>query len=382
MKKLVMYGAGNIGRGFIGQIFGAAGYEIIFVDVDEKIVTRFNTDRLYPVVVVSNEGKREIIVENVRAVNGRDGARVAEEIAGCDIMATAVGVNVLKFIAEPIAKGIELRLERKRPPMDIIICENLIDADKIFRDLISEKLENKYRKKLNENVGFVESSVGRMVPIMSEKDKADNPLRVFVESYDTLPVDKDAFKNSIPNVSNLLPYSPFRVYIERKLFMHNMSHATAAYLGAVKGVEYIYQAIGQDRIRNVVGGALNESAKAMSIEHGADLNMLKEHAEDLISRYQNVALGDTVARVGHDTIRKLGVNDRLVGALKLCVKHGIYPENIMRGIAAALRFDKDAASGEVAKYCKECGVAAALEKYSGLGKEYDYYASVIAEMYH
>ena len=374
-----MYGAGNIGRGFIGQLFSESGYEVCFVDVNEEIVNRLNADKSYPVNIVSDDGNFETVVKNVRAVNGRDEEAVANEIAACDIMATAVGVNVLKFIARPIAKGIAKRLDMKRldricTPLDIIVCENLIDADKYLRGLLLENLAQKYHAGFDKNVGLIEASIGRMVPVMRDEDKAGNPLRVAVEPYNILPVDGAAFKGKLPGVKNLVPYASFKLFIERKLFMHNMAHAAAAYFGALSGDEYIWQAIGRGEVRAIVFGAMCESARALAKEHGADLAALLDNAENLIYRFGNAALGDTAARVGRDPVRKLSYDDRLTGALRLCVKHGVYPGFIMAATAAALKFANadDPASLEVSGYCGEYGVTAALEKYAGLGQITNY----------
>ena len=143
--KAVMYGAGNIGRGFIGYLFGKSGYELTFIDVAEPVIHALNRDRAYPVRVVSSEGYEEELVSNVSAVDGRDEDAAAEAIAEADVMATAVGVNVMKFIAPVIAKGLKLRHARKSAPLNIIICENLIDANLVMAGLIKEHLDEAER---------------------------------------------------------------------------------------------------------------------------------------------------------------------------------------------------------------------------------------------
>jgi mannitol-1-phosphate 5-dehydrogenase len=201
---------------------------------------------------------------------------------------------------------------------------------------------------------------------LPEEKKKGNPLRVAVEPYNILPVDKDAFKGEIPDVKNLYPYAPFNLFIERKLFMHNMSHALTAYLGFLRGYEYIYQAIGDFDIKYVAYKALTASAVALSIENKADIKFLFDHAENLLYRFTNVQLGDTVERVGKDTIRKLSVNDRLIGALKLAEKHNVNASYICIGVAAGMLFNPtaDERSVELSSFVNENGVKVALEKYS------------------
>jgi mannitol-1-phosphate 5-dehydrogenase len=344
MKKAVMYGAGNIGRGFIGQLFSESGYEVVFIDVNTKVVDKLNTDKSYPILFASQKGNYEVAINHVRAVNGTDLEAVAEEISEADIMATAVGVNILPRLAAPIAKGLDRRWKKRNwNPLNIIICENLIDANHFLRKIIKEELVEEEREHVDELVGFVEASIGRMVPVGTPQMQEGNILRVCVEEYGELPVDKDGFKGDIPKIKNMIPFSPFEYYIQRKLFIHNLGHATAAYLGFLKGCKYIWEAIGDGDIRSISRAAMMESARALSKEHQIELKSIEHHVDDLINRFGNKQLGDTVERVGRDLQRKLSPNDRLVGAFNLCVKNGVRPENICIGLAAALQFEEPSA---------------------------------------
>ncbi|MBE7087816.1 MAG: mannitol dehydrogenase [Clostridiales bacterium] len=379
MKKFIMYGAGNIGRGFIGQTFSNAGYKVGFIDINKEVINRLNEDKCYPVHVVTTDANVEHLVNNVYGIDGTDIELVSNEIAECDMMATAIGVNVLKFIAKPIALGIKKRFERGGSPLNIIICENLIGADEFLKSLIKDQLPEMHDI-IDEKVGFIEASIGRMVPVMTEEKKQGNPLRVYVEPYNILPVDKAAFKSEIPNVENLYPFSPFNLFIQRKLFMHNMSHALCAYLGYLRRYNYIYETVGDYDIKYSAYRALISSALAVSKENDVDIKVLIDHADDLLIRFSNTALGDTVARVGKDTKRKLGSNDRLMGALKLCEKHGVDASYLCLGVAAGLSFnpDGDDSSIEVCDYTAKNGVEMALKTYS------DYcgmYVALISELY-
>jgi len=340
MKMAVQYGAGNIGRGFMGQLFSQSGYEVIFIDVNQQIVDQLNKDRSYPVNIVTDTGNEELKIENARAVNGQDMDAIAEEISRADIMATAVGVNILPHIAGPIAGGLKKRWENRNwNPLNIIICENLLDGDKYLASLIRAELSETEKEFVSRYVGFVEASIGRMVPVMTREMQAGNLLRICVEPYSTLPVDKDAFVGEIPDIVNMIPFSPFEVYIQRKLYIHNMGHAVTAYLGARKGFKYIWQAIQDKEVKEIARNAMLESARALAAEHNYPLEDLQEHVDDLISRFGNRQLGDTVERVGRDIARKMSPNDRFMGAVRLCLRHGIDPKNIYIGMAAALKFD-------------------------------------------
>ncbi len=335
--KAVMYGGGNIGRGFIGMLLSLSGFEVTFVDVVDAVVDTLNENHTYPVRIINTDGYTDIDVKNVSAVNGKDAAATAKAIADADIMATAVGVNVLKFIIPNIVEGLRLRRECGAKPFNILICENLMDANKVIEGMIKEYLNEDEKAWFDENIGLVEASIGRMVPVQTEEMKDGNPLRVCVEGYGYLPVDRDAFKGEIPEIKNMVPFAPFDFYLKRKLYIHNMGHATCAYLGDILGLEYIYEAIDKDEVYLLVKGAMEESARALSLKYGVALEAIMLHITDLLNRFTNAALRDTCRRVGGDPARKLSPADRLIGSSKLALSVGVKPAYIAVGVAAGLR---------------------------------------------
>lgn len=363
--KMVMYGCGNIGRGFVGALFALSGYEVTFIDIADALVERLHLERRYPVRLVSDSGFEDIEISGVDAVSGRDAERAAGLIAEADIMATAVGANALKFIAPVIAAGIRKRFApggKPGRPLNIIICENLMDADAVLGGMIRENLPQEAREKFDRDVGLVEASIGRMVPVQTPEMQAGNPLRVCAERYGFLPVDRDAFRGGIPDVKGMVPFSPFGFYIRRKLYVHNMGHAVCAYLGGFAGFEYIWAAAGNPDIRLVAQNAMLESALALGARYQVPVRGIIDHIDDLLLRFSNAALGDTCRRVGADTVRKLSPSDRLAGAASFCLEQGVCPAYIAAG-----------AAGAVYQYLRESGkgqgagnAAAALESVSAL----------------
>ncbi len=372
--KAVLYGAGNIGRGFMGQLFHQSGYELVFVDVVDSVIEQFNKDRSYPINIVSDKEEKEITITNARAVDGKVIEKVADEIADCDLMSTSVGVRVLPFIIKPVAAGLRKRWATgNMKPLNIIIAENLLEADSFIRDLMQKELNEEEFGLFRKTVGLVEASIGRMVPMVPAEAKAKNPLIVFVEPYCELPVDKNAFKGEIPNIVNLKPFAPFEFFIKRKLFIHNMSHAICSYLGFLKGYTYTYQSMADASIKLICKYALQESVSALCKQYSYPVDELTAHADELLFRFANHRLGDTVARVGKDPVRKLSNNDRLTGTVKSCLENGILPVYVCIGIAAGLLFAQpdDEAAIKVSSFCRENGVKASLKEFCGLSADCD-----------
>ena len=342
MKKAVIYGGGNIGRGFIGVLMSQSGYSVAVINRKEEVYKKLQEDGCYPVRYVSNEGNRDIIVQNVTGINGNDPEAVAEAIAECDIMSTSLGARAIAAVIPNLVAGIRRRWALGRGPLNIIICENINDANKVVEGMIKEQLTEEEKLRFDETVGLVEASIGRMVPVQTDEMKDGDPLRICVEEYGFLPVDLAAFKGEVPQVENMVPFSPFDFYVKRKLFIHNMGHATCAYLGNTLGLSYIYEAMDVPVIRLIAHNAMLESAMALSKKYGVELSQIQLHITDLLYRFTNAALKDTCERVGGDPARKLSPADRMIGSSLTALEQGITPVYISVGSAAAvMRYIKE-----------------------------------------
>lgn len=340
MKTAVMYGAGSIGRGFIGALFSKIGYEVVFIDVNDQIVQNINTEKKYPQIIMDEQIQTNWIT-NIRAVNGKDNESVIREIAAADIMATAVGASVLMKIAPLIAAGLVKRWEENpNNVLDILICENLMDADELLKEELKKVMPERYLAMMEEKLGIVETSIGRMVPPADPSSIAadEHPLAVRVEKYDFLPVDKAAFKGKIPEYEKIIPFEPFHYYLERKLYIHNMAHVTTAYLGKRIGYTYIDEAAKNVAVQKLIVGCMTESASMLSQKYKVNYSELHLHIENLIHRFQNPMLKDTIERVAREPMRKLQPKDRLVGAARACEKEKITPVYLSFAIALALSF--------------------------------------------
>lgn len=374
--KAVMYGAGNIGRGFIAQRFYLSGYHTTFIDVNADVVNEINKEKKYPIYVTRGTEYVPEWVENVDAVNGRDEQAVIDTIADTDILATALGVNILPFVAPLIAKAILARKAKSGKGLNILICENMIGSNEYLHGLVEPHIPEEEKAFFEENVGFVCVSVGRTVPPTPEEFKAQYPLAVCAEPYSELPVDAAGFRPvgcEMPPIKELVPFSPFAFFIERKLLIHNMGHALMAYMAYQKGYGYIFEAATDGEIKYILTRALLESARALAKRHGAPLDDTMQFVEDLMVRFENKLLVDSLDRVGRDPKRKLSATDRLVGAFNMVREEGNIPAHIAVGIAAGYLFDmeSDAAAVEISAYTRKNGIEKALAKYSNITDKED-----------
>jgi len=346
----VHFGAGAIGRGFLGQLYSDSGWETVFVDISPELVRALNERGGYTVEIVG-PGARPIRVSRCRAVDGRDVRAVAEELARADLVSTAVGAPALQAVARALAEGVSLRAERMPDStLDVLICENLLHAARHLRSLLEPLVSPRARAYLAERVGLVETVVSRMIPApTARRDCGADPLRVAAEDYNMLPADRAAFRGEPPAIRGLVPVDDFPAHEERKLYAHNCGHALAAYLGALEGHEFIWQVIEDERLLRQIERGLWEVGEALCRRHGFAREEHSGHISQLLRRFGNKALGDTIARVGRDPLRKLGPTDRLVGAARLALEFGTRPVVLARGIAAAMRFpDTLAARGSLA----------------------------------
>jgi len=374
LPTVVQFGAGNIGRGFMGQLWTEGGYEVVFVDVDEQLVQALNARRGYPIRFVESDGHEERVLGPVRAVNGRDVPAVADALARCAFACTAVGVNVFAHLAPTLAAGVAARAARNPSvPLNVLCCENQAGAGALLRAAVASALppEEPVHSYFAGRVAFVDASVGRMVPAQTSALRAEDPLLVAAEPYHDLPIDGSAWLGPLPAIPGLHPKNNFAGYVARKLFTHNGGHALLAYLGYLRGHATIWQAAEDAALIRALRGAWDETGAALVAAWGFDPAEQRRHEDDLLRRFRNRALGDTIERVARDPLRKLRPDDRLVGGALLCLERGITPVHVCRGIAAALRYDApdDPTAGRVRGEVAGGGVRGALQTLCGLAED-------------
>ena len=379
MKKAIQFGAGNIGRGFIGAVLEKAGYHVVFADVNEQIVDRINRDKGYTVQIMDTVCE-EVRITDISAVDSRS-PELAQQIAEAEIVTTAVGLTILPRIAGAIAAGIEARREQGvEQPLNVIACENGVRATSQLKAAVLTHLDAAGQAYCEQYVGFPDCSVDRIVPPV----KSENPIDVVVERFFEWNVERAAFKGAVPEIPGMNPADNLIAYIERKLFTLNTGHAITAYLGRMKGYMTICQSISDEQIHAVVKAAMRESGRGLVARYGFDRDAHFAYIDKIIGRiypifgailmfsalgvfiglFTNPYLCDDVTRVGREPLRKLSAGDRLVKQILTARQYGIGTPNLLLGIGAALHYDnpEDPQSVEMIAMTARLGAAAAVAR--------------------
>lgn len=366
--KSIHFGAGNIGRGFIGKLLADAGVQVTFADVDEKIINLINTLNTYNVKVVGADCKTEV-VSGVNAINSTSDDLVGL-ISKTDLITTAVGPNVLVIIANKLAQGLALRFDENNEQfLNIIACENMIRGTTFLKTEVYKHLDEKYHDKAERLVGFVDSAVDRIVP----PSESDDPLEVTVESFSEWIVDEQQFRGDIPAIEGMQKTDNLMAFIERKLFTLNTGHIMTAYLGALAGHKTVKEAIDDEAICSQVKQAMQESGEVLINRYGFEREAHNAYIEKIIGRFANPYLHDEIDRVGRQPIRKLGENDRLVKPLLGTIEYATANDMLLKGIAAAFKYknNDDPQAIELQASLAEVGFIATLSKYTGLAVDSD-----------
>ena len=364
--KAIQFGAGNIGRGFIGAVLAQAGYQVVFADVVADLLDQINNRKQYTVHVTDTES-RDIVITDICAVHSGSEAAVAE-MAGADLITTAVGLRILKFVAPAIAKGLAARMAAgEEKPLNIIACENGLKATSQLKELTFALLSPDVAAWAEKHVGWPDAAVDRIVPPV----RCEVPLDVAVEEYFEWDVERSAFVGAIPAIAGMTPVDNLEAYVERKLFTLNTGHATAAYIGKMKGLGTIGESIADPAVFPVVKAVMQQSGEGLVRKFGFDHDAHFAYIEKILRRFSNPYLKDDVDRVGREPLRKLAPNDRLILPMLTARGFGLPYDKILLAIGAALHFDNpaDPQSVEMLAAIAAEGVAATVVKYTGLAAD-------------
>jgi len=385
-KKIVIWGAGRIGRGFIGDLFSEAGYQLTYIDEAQALVDGLRKEQTYRVVRAAGEDQIETVdvidfsifhVSEIHAIQG--------EINQTDLVALAVYPRDFQTVAKTLQNLILTRKEERgdNVALDILLCTNLIHAGPKFETFLLDELSDSDTLFFKEKIGIVETLVIRICPNPPEDVAKANPFVVWTNGYPELPVDKHGFKGGIPQVPALRIVEDMRAEEIRKIYTYNMCHAVLSYHGHMAGHSLLVDCLADPLIRVETEGALIEVSAALQKEYGFTGEEMEVWLKGVLDQTNNPTIGDTVIRSAADPLRKLKRDDRMIGPIQLCLRNGIYPKHLIQAVGAALNYFKegDEASLKLKELIKEKGIQGAIIETCGLTQDDAFLVNRIDEAY-
>jgi mannitol-1-phosphate 5-dehydrogenase len=362
--RIVIVGAGRVGCGALGMALALQGQELVFAARRDEIVDSINKFGFD--VVTKGDVEVTVPVRGVRAVNFMNAEEFAAEVVAADQIFTCVRPDNLPGVGPILAQAILHRIDAGvSAPLDVFCCENLKNAGSQLERLVFTNIPFKYARDIQTRVSFNAAISDRIV---SGQHTDETGRMVF-----TADATGDVLYDSLNLKGEFVPLPPFKgidnfpACIEEKLYVLNCGHAVCAYLGHLRGYQYIHEAIADEQIGRAVVGAMLEAQQGLQAKHGRNLHYAN-FINEILGSFSNAALMDTVARVGRDPLRKLQPDDRLVGPAKLAYRYGIETHYLIQGCAAAMSFDNpaDPQAAELQTQVREHGVAWALDTVSQL----------------
>lgn len=324
--QAIHFGAGNIGRGFIGAALQDAGYHVVFADVNSELVDLLNATDEYRVFELGPEGHtlRYNNFEAVHSIVERE--KLISMIAESDVVTASVGANILPRIAEVIAIGLDRR--QRLEPAIVMACENAVNAT----DLLAKEILKFHA--VQTRAVFCNTAVDRIVPLQPEGLAPSVEVEAFSE-WVIETKNLRGFTLDIPAATLVEDLGP---YIERKLFTVNTAHCAVAYLGQQAGYPTIASAMKDAGIAGQVRQILRETSTALIRRFGFDADRHAAYVNKTLARLSSEVIDDQVERVGRQPLRKLSRNERLISPAAYLAEAGVPTPGLLRAVAAALSF--------------------------------------------
>jgi len=327
----IIFGAGKVGRGFLADILYNSGWQLKFVDTNPAVIEELSRMG-HHVIHRLCEPAREQRIRNCGAAVLGDPV-VGEWIQKADLLMTAIGANHLESWSKTVCDAIERRLEKG--PLDIILAENHHSPAQLVRTAlgIDDPL-----------LGVIQSQILRScIEPTEELVSRFGELALRVQDHAELPMDKDAIQNLdlLISIEGVSPKPNFELELTRKVYTYNAINAVISYIGHLKGYELLSEAAQDPHICSLAEQAGMEASTALVAAHGFDFKEQEQWVKRALSKYQDERIVDPIARQCRDPMRKLGLNDRLLGPILLCEEHGLTSEALKVGLAAALQYDPD-----------------------------------------
>jgi mannitol-1-phosphate 5-dehydrogenase len=369
-RTYVGFGFGAIQAGlFLCEAFGSGAFgRLVVAEVVPQVVADLRQARgLFAVNIAHADRVEAVTVGPVRIedpAQAADRQRLVEAIAGAQEIGTAIPSVTYYVSPGPdslhriLAEGLRRKAAGNRPRAVVYTAENHNHAAELLESSVMGEIPEAERDAVLSRVRFLNTVIGKMSGVVSDANEMGRQAllpvtagaeRAFlVEAFNRILIskiefravaDESPFRRGIRVFEEKRDLLPFE---EAKLYGHNATHALAAYIGAVSGVERMAHLREQSGTLAFLRAAfIEESGAALIRRHaGTDALFTREgytaYADDLLARMTNPYLRDTVERVGRDPARKVGWDDRLVGTMRVALREGIEPWRYAFGTAAAL----------------------------------------------
>lgn len=324
----VHFGAGNIGRGFIGALLQDAGYFVVFADVNQGLIDAMRQKGSYQLVELDETPVTKTYDQFAILHSVDDYEELVEQIANADLVTASVGANLLTRIAPTIEAGLKMRT--RSDELVVMACENAIRASETIRDAMTDKAA--IAKAI-----FCNTAVDRIVPLQLAASEPD----VAVEPFSEWIVDQGPLGSRQLNIDGAIFVPDLTPFIERKLYTVNTAHLAIAYLGQIVGYRTVVEAIADSQVLEATRAALEETTAVLIAKHNISEAQHRQYLEKTLKRISNPAIDDELVRVGRDPIRKLSRYERLVGPAAYHAEHIGQPKALLRVIDAALSFESE-----------------------------------------
>ena len=322
----VHFGAGNIGRGFIGALLQDAGYHVVFADVNQELIDSMKTLGSYTLTELASVPKQKLY-KNFQVLNSvTETQELTQLIAKAEIVTASVGANVLGRIAPVIEAGLNQRTSQDK--LVVMACENALGASEIIKRAMKDQ------QLANKRAIFCNTAVDRIVPLQVEHSEPDVAVEPFSEwIIESTPLE--GRKLNLPGATFVEDLDPF---IERKLYTVNTAHLAVTLVGQQFGHETVIEAMADSEVMPKVLAAIQETSAALVRKHGFEPAAHAAYVEKTLSRLSNPAIDDEIVRVGRDPLRKLSRYERLIGPAAYHAEHLGEPFALLEVIDAALSF--------------------------------------------
>lgn len=336
MKKALHFGAGNIGRGFIGEVLAKNDFAITFVDVSAPLIDALNEKGQYALYLAGPTNEAQLITNVSGLNNATEPKKVSAAFSEADLVTTAIGPKILPKIASLLASGIKERKQAgKTQPLDVIACENMIGGSQFLKQEVYRYLDEAEQAYADQYLGFPNAAVDRIVP----KQEHADPLAVTVEPFKEWVVDESQLKAPALKLTEVHYAKELEPYIERKLFSVNTGHATVAYTGAALGYTTIKDAIKDPQVLQQLKAVLSETRALLLAKWDFSATELEDYHQKIIARFENPYLSDEIVRVGRTPIRKLGYNERFIRPLRETFARGLAYQALLETTALIYQFN-------------------------------------------